>query len=350
MAQLLNQDPRDLIKRFSPLNQIDHKYHSQLASELRMITVKAGDIIIRKSRNPKLMHFLVSGTAEVRESFENRYNITHQSAECCRALEAALAKQSSVKAVENCTILVTNTDLIDQYLSWSQDFSIYYLDDTDLLVEDTDLIDDDFQEDWDNVFVRSKLAANLSNRAIHQLLSQMEDIEVKAGQVIVKAHTPGDYFYVLKQGSAVVETAATGPFRGQHFELNPGNYFGDEALVADTVRNASVRMTSDGVLGRLDIDAFNHLIKQHLVGPLTDDIKVSASKVQIIDVRFPIEYKQGHLKNSINLPINSLRKNLDELKESLLYVISPANDSRAELATYLMRQAGFDAYQAPLRA
>lgn len=346
MAQLLNQDPTALIKHFSPLNQVDHKYHSQLASELRLITVKSGDIIIRKSRNAKLMHFLVSGTAEVRESFENRYNITHKNKECSRALEASLARQSSVKAVEDCVILVTNTDLIDQYLSWSQDFSIYYLEETDILVEDNDLIDDDFQEDWDNVFVRSKLAANMSNRAIHQLLSQIADIEVKAGDTIVKANSRGDYFYIIKQGNAIVETASAGPFAGQQFELNPGNYFGDEALVADTVRNASVKMTTDGVLGRVDIDAFNHLIKQHLVSPLTDDIEVSASKVQIIDVRFPIEYRQGHPHNSINLPINSLRKRLDEMKDSLLYVISPANDSRAELATYLMRQAGFDAYQA----
>lgn len=347
MAQLLKQDPQDLIQRFSPLNQVDHKYLSQLATELRLITVKSGDIIIRKSRNPKLMHFLVSGEAEVRESFENRYNITHKNPECCRALESSLAKQSTIKAVRDCVLLVTDADVIDKYMTWSEDFSIHYLGETDIIVEDHDLIDDDFKEDWDNVFVRSKLAANLSNRAIHQLLSQLEDIEVKAGETIVKAHTPGDYFYVIKYGYAVVETDPNGPFRGQQFELNPGNYFGDEALIADTIRNASVKMAVDGTLGRLDIDSFLNLVKSHLVSPLSSDIKVSPDNMQVIDVRFPFEYKRGHLKNSINLPINSLRKKLDEMKDSLLYVIGPPNDSRAELATYLMRQAGFEAYQAP---
>jgi hypothetical protein len=35
---------------------------------------------------------------------------------------------------------------------------------------------------------------------------------------------------------------------------------------------------------------------------------------------------------------------MTDFKESLLYVVTPANDRRAELATYIMRQAGFKAY------
>lgn len=345
MAQLLDKDSRDLIKHFSPLYQIDHKYHSQLASELKLINVKPGDIIVRKSRNPKQLHYLVSGIVEVRESFENRYNIDHKQPICGKALEAAIEKNASVKALEECIVMVANADKIDQYLSWSQDYTIFYLDESDLTIDDNDLIDDDFQEDWDNVFIRSKLAANLSNRSIHQLLSQIEDVEVKAGQQVVKAHTPGDYFYIIKYGNALVETAKHGPFQGQTFNLNPGNYFGDEALVADTLRNASVKMVSDGLLGRLNIDAFNHLIKQHLVSQLTKEIKPSSEQMRILDVRFPIEYRHGHAEDSINLPIQYLRQRMDTLKQSMLYVIAPANDRRAELATYLMRQAGFDAYQ-----
>lgn len=345
MAQLMTKDSRDLIKRFSPLYQIDHKYHSKLASELKLITVKPGDSIIRKSRNPKQLHYLVSGTVEVRASFDNRFNIHHQQPICGKALEYAVGARASVKAQDECVLLVTNADQIDQYLSWSQDHTIFYLHESEITIDDQDLIDGESMEDWDNVFIRSKLAANLSNQAIHQILSQLEDIEVKAGQCAVRANSPGDYFYIIKQGTAEVQTMAQGPYKGQRFELGAGNYFGDEALVADTIRNASVTMTTDGVLGRLDIDAFNYLIKQHLVSPLTQDIQSIADKVKILDVRLPLEYKLGHTENSINLPISFLRQRMEEMKESLFYVITPANDRRAELATYLMRQAGFEAYQ-----
>ena len=346
MAQLLDKDPRELIKRFSPLYQIDQKYHSNLASELRLITVEPDEIIIRKSRDPMQMHYLVSGAVEIRESFENRYRVDHRDALCSKTLESALKERSSVKALERCVLLVANAEKIDQYLSWSQDYTIFYLDEGEMSVDAFDLIDDDFQEDWDSVFIRSKLAANLSNRAIHQLLSQLEDIEVAAGECVVRANTPGDFFYVIKQGEAEVLTAAQGPFRGERFPLGPGNYFGDEALVADTIRNASVTMVSDGVLGRLNIEAFNHLIKQYLVSPLEEEIR-SHDKVKILDVRLPLEYRHGHVDNSVNMPISMLRQQMQEMKESLLYVITPANDRRTELATYLMRQAGFEAYYLP---
>lgn len=349
MVHLVKKDPRALIQRFSPLNQISQKYHSQLASQLRMIKVRQGDTIIAKARNTKLLHFLVVGSIDVRESFENRYTIDHKNDLSRQSLESTLADRSSVKAASDCLLLVANTDQIDQYLTWSQDYNIFYLDEGDLSVTDQDLIDDSFQEDWDNVFIRSKLAANLSNRVIHEVLSQLEDIEVKTNEVIVKANSVGDYFYVLKEGMAEVQTESKGPFHGARFKLNPGNYFGDEALVAGTKRNATVTMKSNGVLGRLSIDAFNYLIRQHLVSPLTADMNVSPGDhdVAVLDVRFPIEFKMGHEDGSVNLPINRLRKELGEFKQSLRYIVTPANDSRAELATYLMRQAGFEAYHLP---
>lgn len=344
MAHVIQQDPRDFIKRFTPLYQVDRKFHSQLASDLKLITVKAGETIIRKTRTPSLLHFLIEGDIEVRESFEVRYNVSHDDQICGSALEAKLPKQATIKAASACTLLAANANQLDQYLSWSQDYSIFYLDEGEMTIEDVDLIDDNFQEDWDNVFIRSKLAANLPNRAIHQLLSQLEDVEVTTGECVVKANTPGDYFYILKQGFAEVKTLTNGPFKGQSFSLEPGNYFGDEALVAETLRNASVTMSSDGLLGRLPLEAFNHLVKQYLVSPLTEDIDPNAKHVKVIDVRLPLEYKLGHDKNSINLPISFLRQRMDEMKETSLYVMSPADDRRAELATYLMRQAGFEAY------
>ncbi|MEE8059857.1 MAG: cyclic nucleotide-binding domain-containing protein [Pseudomonadales bacterium] len=344
MVQLLKNDPLALIKQFTPLKQVSRKYHQQLATHLRLITVKLGETIIRKSRNTKLVHFLVKGSVEIRESFEVRYSLSHDDTRCENPLETRLQDRSSVKALEECTLLVTHTDQVDQYLTWSQDYTIFYLDEGDFSLRDDDLIDDDFQEDWDNVFIRSPLAANLSPAVIYQLMSRLEDVPVNAGDTIVKTHSPGDYFYIIKQGTVEVQTEATGPFKGESFKLGTGNYFGDEALVADTIRNATVTMTSDGILGRLDIEAFEHLIKLHLVSPLTTEINTQTKNIKVLDVRFPMEYKLGHEAESINIPISVLRKQLDKMKQSLLYVITPANDRRAELATYLMRQAGYQAY------
>lgn len=347
MAHNITKKILTLIPQFIPLNQIDIKYHPQLATNLHLTKVEAGKDILKKTRKKNLMHFLVHGSAEIRESFDNRYRLNHSDNGSNVSLESRLQNRSSVKAIDDCILLVVNTDQLDQYLTWSQDYTICYLDEGDVSIRDDTLIDDDYQDDWDNVFVQSKLASNLSSHAIHQLMSQLEDIAVKANDIIVRNHSQGDYFYLIKKGCAEVQTDINGPFKGERFKLGSGNYFGDEALVADTTRNATVTMISDGILGRLNIEAFNQLIKQHLVSPISTAIDTKQDNIEVLDIRFPIEYKLGHETGSTNMPISLLRRQLRKMNQKQLYVITPADDRRSELATYLMRQAGYQAYHLP---
>jgi len=336
-----------LIERFNPLNQISSKYHSQLESKMIIKTFKTDDLIIRKSRDEKISHFLIKGTIEVRKSFEERYTLEASDPQCEKAIESQLQNRSVIKAIEECEVLAVSNEFIDQMLTWSQDYSIFYLEEGGSSIMETDLIDDNFEEDWDNAFLQSQLAANLTNTSIHNLLSNMEDIEVSYGEQIVRRNSPADYFYIVKKGIAEVKTDKEGPFEGKVFHLVAGNYFGDEALVANTLRNADVTMKTDGVLGRVSSELFNKLIKEFLVSPITNDVYSQHQHVKVLDVRLAIEYKQKHYKDSENIPISNLRKKLQEFQQSTLYIITPENDCRSELATYLMRQAGFEAYHLP---
>ncbi|MFT5693236.1 MAG: rhodanese-related sulfurtransferase [Oceanicoccus sp.] len=333
------------IEQFSPLNQISDIYRGQFACTLDIISIASGEPIVRKLKRSSDIHFLIKGAIEVRQSFEQRLSIDHSSAQCQKSLESLLDDRGSIKAVDDCTILVVKQGTLEQFLSWSLDSNIYHNRGDELSLESVEKIDDSYQEDWDSAFVKSPLAANLPGSEIHKLLLQLENIEVQCGDTIVKNHSVGDYFYVVKEGVAQVQTERSGPHKGATFELTAGNYFGDEALVADTIRNASVTMLSDGILGRLNADAFNRLIKRHLVTHLTPDVHVSSDELQMIDVRLPIEFRADHKEGSNNIPISALRNRLTNMKQSLLYVVTPANDSRSELATYLLRQAGFQAYQ-----
>lgn len=338
-------NPESLIEKLVPLNQIDSKYHKQLRKHLKLIHIDSGNLIIRKNHDPKLHHYLIEGSAELRHSFEHRLTLSTAEQHFDKPLEQQLKERSSLKAIENCKILVVNTEQVDQLLAWSQDLNIVYLDESGMGLNDNTLIDDDFQEDWDNAFIRSPLAANLPNTAIHQLLAALEDIEVKAGQQIVKKHTNGDYFYIVKQGLAKVLTEQHGPFKGETFSLEPGSYFGDEALIADTIRNAEVIMQTDGVLGRLSNDHFQALVRPFLLSPAPDEIYQQAEHIEILDVRLPFETKIQPIEKSRNIPIAEFRNHMGEFKESCLYIIAPCDDRRSDLATYLMRQAGFEAYQ-----
>ena len=347
MTQTALPNPDDLLEQLVPLNQIDRKYYTQLRKHIKLIEADNGDWIIRKNRDPKLHHYLIDGEAELRHSFENRSILSTATQQFSEPLEKLLKERSSIKALAPCTILVVQTEQVDQLLAWSQDFNIFYLDDSEMGLADDTLIDDDFQEDWDNAFIRSPLAANLSNTAIHQLLAALEEVKVKAGQQIVQKHTDGDYFYIVKQGLAKVITDSYGPFNGEQVSLEPGSYFGDEALIANTIRNAEVVMETDGVLGRLSNHSFQELIRPFLVSPAPADILQQPERFQILDVRLPLETKKQPIQRSRNIPIAEFRNRMGEFKESCLYVIAPSDDRRSDLATYLMRQAGFEAYQLP---
>jgi len=333
------------LSRFNALQNIAPKYRSQFAATLTKKQIESGTTIVRKSKADNELHFLLEGTIEIRRSFNQRQTLNQQSDQCRNSLESLLQDSGNIKASTDCQVLVADARQLEKIMDWTQEVSAFYLNTTALSLEPEVRISDDYSEDWDSAFIKSPLAANLPSAVIHQLFAQLQDIEVSAGDVVVKDQSNADYFYIIKQGSALVQTPLQGPLKGKTIELEAGDFFGDEALVADTIRNASVVMTSTGVLGRLSRESFSSLIKQHLVKHLTPDVHFSSDQLQILDVRLPVEYRGNHKEGSNNIPISALRHRLSDLKRSLLYVVTPANDSRSVLATYLLRQAGFQAYQ-----
>jgi len=67
----------------------------------------------------------------------------------------------------------------------------------------------------------------------------------------------------------------------------------------------------------------------------------------LVDVRTPGEYASGHARQSRNVPLDQLPKQLDSLKrigKPIVFVC--ASGARSQHATDLARQAGIEAYNA----
>jgi len=75
-----------------------------------------------------------------------------------------------------------------------------------------------------------------------------------------------------------------------------------------------------------------------------DGLKGAGIGFEIIDVRFPPEYKHGHIEGASNVPVVVLRKRLRELDRNRTWLVTPEGGRRSELAVYLLRQAGLNAY------
>ena len=77
------------------------------------------------------------------------------------------------------------------------------------------------------------------------------------------------------------------------------------------------------------IDLIKRLFK---IAPKADFEKLIREGAQIIDVRTPGEYANGHLKNSINIPLNSLGTNLNKIKKDKPVITCCASGGRSSIA------------------
>lgn len=89
---------------------------------------------------------------------------------------------------------------------------------------------------------------NMPAANIKSLLQRMETISVDEDDVIIQQGSPGDYYYVITEGAALVSRTV------ELATLGAGASFGEEALLSGSKRNASITMTSPGQLMRLAKD------------------------------------------------------------------------------------------------
>ncbi|MFN7911980.1 MAG: rhodanese-like domain-containing protein [Bacteroidota bacterium] len=85
-----------------------------------------------------------------------------------------------------------------------------------------------------------------------------------------------------------------------------------------------------------------HKIKQLFgIEPPTDYKAIVANGGLIIDVRTREEYQQGHIKGSINVPLNVLMANLSKLKTNKPIITCCASGMRSASAKSMLVSKGY---------
>ncbi|MDF0694824.1 rhodanese-like domain-containing protein [Aquirufa ecclesiirivi] len=77
------------------------------------------------------------------------------------------------------------------------------------------------------------------------------------------------------------------------------------------------------------------------IGPSVDVKALIQAGAKVIDVRTPSEYKQGHVKGSINLPLQTLSSNVSKLKKEEVIITCCASGMRSGAAKRLLKSHGF---------
>jgi rhodanese-related sulfurtransferase len=175
----------------------------------------------------------------------------------------------------------------------------------------------------------------------------MERVNLSAGDVVIRQGDEGDYFYAIVSGRCLVTRETPLNREGIKLaELGMGDTFGEESLISGARRNATVTMTTDGVLMRLGKDDFNSLLNEpmlHWVG-YEEAMGIVASGGRWLDVRLPSEFEHCHFEHAINVPLYFVRLKLKSLDSSVPYVVCCDNGRRSSAAAYILSERGFETF------
>jgi CRP-like cAMP-binding protein len=193
--------------------------------------------------------------------------------------------------------------------------------------------------------LRSGAFSQLPPAHIDELLKRFERLRVKQGDVVIREGDEGDYYYVIESGRFQVERLVGGA-KLVLAELRSGDAFGEEALVSDAKRNATVAALTDGELLRLARIHFNELLREPLLRRLrfeeaTEKVRKGALW---LDVRYPSEYQYDKLPGAINVPLAEVRNMFAVLDRSREYVAYCQSGRRSAAAAFLFASRGFQVW------
>ena len=190
--------------------------------------------------------------------------------------------------------------------------------------------------------LKSGALAQLPAPHIEELLKRFERIHVARGQAVIHEGDAGDYYYLVGAGRFQVERLVGGA-KVVLAELKSGDTFGEEALVSEAKRNATVVALSDGELLRVRRADFNDLMREPLLRRVA--FHDAAQKVREgalwLDVRYPSEYQFDKLPGAINVPLAEVRNMFAVLDRSREYVAYCQSGRRSAAAAFLFAQRGF---------
>jgi CRP-like cAMP-binding protein/rhodanese-related sulfurtransferase len=328
-------ESKKILYDLAPLNALSPERFAELSGKIAIETLKAGHYLFRKGDRDNQTIFLLEGTVHLIDGFRKvSGEIQAGTEESRHPISNLQPRQCAARAVTRAVIARVDSGLLDVFLTWDPSHAAEVV---DIGVADN--------TDWMTRMLQSKAFVKLPPSMLQALLMRFKPVEVKKGQVVIEQGSEGDHFYTIHEGRCVV-TRREGPDAPEQklAELASGDSFGEESLVSECRRNASVTMLTDGLLMCLAKQDFVDLLKSTLVKYVHYDeaVQMVEEGAVWVDVRTPDEYGNGAFEDSVNIPLSALRGEMPELVYNAKYVICCDTGSRSDSAAFVLSHRGFD--------
>lgn len=323
------------LAQFTPLNCLSPENLKEIANKTPIEKCNAGRYIFKKGDNDNSNVYLVKGQADVLDEKTVVRSIEAGKDSAANPIAHGQPRNYSLRASTDCEYIRVDSNLLDLMMTWTQTGNYH--------VEE---ISDD-EDDWMSQILTAKAFHRVPPANIQAIFMKMEMVDYNAGDVVIQQGDTGDYFYIIKSGRALVTRPSPANPKGAKLaELHPGDNFGEEALLSDAKRNATITMLTKGQLVRLSKNDFISLLNE----PTLKKVSYEQAKQQVangsaafLDVRLPQEFAATHINDSENLPFMFMRmkmKNLDSNKQYILYCDT---ERRSSAAAFILNDNNFNA-------
>ncbi|HEB57028.1 MAG TPA: cyclic nucleotide-binding domain-containing protein [Gammaproteobacteria bacterium] len=324
---------KKLLKTLEPLRDLSFDKLDELVNKSSIEDVSAGRMLFKQGERDKRTLFLLAGQVELTSINSSQSIIIRaKSREAAKPLATELPRRYTCRSKIDATLLIIDSDLLE-----------ILLDDNPSGTYEVDELGSDDSSYWMMRFLQSRAFLNLPTENIQALLMALEEMPVEKGQTIIRQGESNDYYYIVQKGKcSVSRRPAPGSNEMQLAILSDGDGFGEEALITNGKRNASITMLEDGVLMRLKKDDFLKYLAEPLI-EYTDekDVLVEISKGSLlIDVRNHDEYETTRVEGSVNIPLSMLRLKLEGMNNNRNYILCCSDGTRSAAAAFLLTQHG----------
>ncbi|MGH8119453.1 MAG: cyclic nucleotide-binding domain-containing protein, partial [Gammaproteobacteria bacterium] len=347
MPELMKQEENakysDAIKALVPINELAPQLQGQLISKANILQYRKKEFVFKEGDIDDYAFYLLEGQIDLLSKNSVQSTIVSGTDSARYAMARLQPRQFSARAKTDITILELERITLDRLMVMDQQTKSQGEPGAEVEVSN---IEEEQSGDWMTRVLQSELFSRLPTANIQKLFALLEAVEYKAGDTVINQGDSGDFYFIVQEGRCEVVRAPThGAKLIRLAELHTGDSFGEEALLTNTTRNASIRMLTDGVLMRLSKDNFINLIKKPVLGEVSyAEAKklVDEGKAAWLDVRYQNEFDESKQEGSLHIPLTILRMQTGRLDREKRYIICCDTGGRSSAATFLLTNLGFN--------
>jgi CRP-like cAMP-binding protein len=298
-----------------------------------------GQFLFKEGDTEKRTIYVISGILELVDGGTVIGKVEGRTEFARNPVAPVYPRRVTARARDRVQFISIDSDLLDVLLTWDQTGTYE--------VSELRGASEQSSEDWMTMLLQTKAFHKIPPANIQAIFMRMQQINYRSGDVILKQGSEGDYFYVLIRGTALVNRETPLSKEGIKLaELSVGDTFGEEALISDSKRNATVAMQTDGAVMRLGKDDFKKLLNEPMLDWLnmTEAEEIIRGGGQWLDVRLPSEFENQHLDSALNIPLYFMRLKLNTLDQSKRYVVCCDTGRRSSAGAYILSERGYQAY------